>query len=140
MASDYKGEKKLFAMKNSKHSAILCLTVLLLVSILAGCASDARPSAWLHGGPDSQGPTLAQYITDECKIDGKQIVKADPLKGWTEGGTTYEQFRAETADGSPLPAWIQSSRLTAIPTIRPTEPDNKLSLRAEPGASTPLRF
>ena len=100
MASDYKGERKLFAMKNSKHSAILCLTVLLLVSILAGCASDARPSAWLHGGPDSQGPTLAQYITDECKIDGKQIVKADPLKGWTEGGTTYEQFRAETADGA----------------------------------------
>lgn len=87
-------------MKNAKHSTILFLTVFLLVSILVGCTSDARPSAWLHGGPDGQGPSLAQYITDECKIEDKQIVKADPLKSWTEDGTLYEQFRTETADGA----------------------------------------
>lgn len=87
-------------MKNAKHSTILFLTVFLLVSILVGCTSDARPSAWLHGGPDGQGPTLEQYIIKECKIEDKHVVKAEPLKAWTENGTTYEQFRAETADGA----------------------------------------
>lgn len=87
-------------MRNFKHTAILFLTVILLASILAGCALDARPSGWLHGGPDGQRPTLEQYIINECKIEDKQVVKAEPLKAWTENGTTYEQFRAETADGA----------------------------------------